>query len=88
MYINFVLIAVLTSANVKIVLNLINQKIYWLIVAMNKFQIMLKIFLIDYFNASDITNFFLKINFTNEVKNKDPINIVKVYEENKLEPIV
>ena len=47
-----------------------------------------KNFLIDYFNASDITNIFLKINFTNEVKNKDPINIVKVYKENKLEPIV
>ena len=28
------------------------------------------------------------MNITNEVKNKDPINIVKVYEENKLEPIV
>ena len=28
------------------------------------------------------------MNITNEVKNKDPINIVKVCEENKLEPIV
>ena len=28
------------------------------------------------------------MNITNEVKNKDLINIVKVYEENKLEPIV
>ena len=47
-----------------------------------------KNFLIDYFNASDLTNVFKKMNITDEVKKKDPIKIVQVYEENKLEPIV
>ena len=42
-------------------------------------------FLIDYFNASDITNYFLKMNITMEVKEKNPINIVNF--ENKKQPI-
>ena len=48
----------------------------------------IKKFLIDYFNASDLTNFFFNMNITNEVKRKDPISIVKVCEENKIEPHV
>ena len=34
-------------------------------------------FLFDYFRASDLSNYFFKMNITNEVEEKNPINIIK-----------
>ena len=38
--------------------------------------------LLDYFNMSDLLKYFFKIDITNEVKEKNPINIIK--NENKI----
>ena len=48
----------------------------------------IKNFLIDYFNASDLTNYFLKMNITDEFKWKNPINVIQIYDEKRIEPIV
>ena len=37
---------------------------------------------------SVLTNYFLKMNITGEVKRKNPINIIQIYDEKKIEPIV
>ena len=37
---------------------------------------------LDYFNMSDLSNYCFKIDITNEVKEKNPINIIK--NENKI----
>ena len=37
---------------------------------------------------SVLTNYFLKMNITDEVKRKNPINIIQIYDEKKIEPIV
>ena len=34
-------------------------------------------FLFDYFRASDLSNYFFKMNITNEVKEKNPFNIIR-----------
>ena len=39
-------------------------------------------FLLDYFRASYLSNYFFKMNITNEVKEKNPINIIE--NENKI----
>ena len=44
-----------------------------------------KKFLSDYFNASDLRTYFLKMNITDEVKGKNLTNIIQIYDEKKID---